>query len=344
MAIFTTDDRNKALNMGMHWLNVWFSSNLLAPVQSECGYTSEEIDQVRRQIKAAANHLASFSQRNDDVDLDDIHLPIYKQAVIVGRQRIAADIERRGQHIHHGGIKSVLQNELEPYDRLIGQEWFQNTHSMVIPQLTAFISLQRAEMLLMQSEPAAALSPRVYDEKFHILQSPDLFQKDLHYFRRRCDLRGSSTAAAFIDIDDFKKRFNSPYGNDRIDRDVLPRFMETLESHVFGRGYGYRQGGDEYLILLPSVSLDGAISILDELRQKFAELEYLNIPERTTVSIGLCHVGQGCFLTDKEVLEKATKASAHAKQPEKDKPRKNCIATYRGSRFRSEDLYVAAPA
>jgi diguanylate cyclase (GGDEF)-like protein len=277
-------------------------------------------------------------------EVDDLHLPVYKQAIVVGRQRIAVDIERRGQHVHHGGIKSALQNELEPYDRLIGQDWFQNTPSMVIPRLTAFISLQRAEMLLMQSESAAVLSPRVYDEKFHILQAPDLFQKDLHYFRRQCDLRGTSVAAAFIDIDDFKKRFNSPYSNDRIDLDVLPRFMETLESHVFGRGYAYRQGGDEYLMLLPSLSLDGAISVLDELRRKVAELEYLNIPERTTVSIGLCHVGQGCFLTDKEVRERATKASAHAKEPESDKPRKNCIATYRGSRFRPQDLYVAAPA
>jgi diguanylate cyclase (GGDEF)-like protein len=330
--------------MGMHWQNVWFSSNLLTPVRNECYYTAEEIDQANLQITVARDHLASFSQRTDSVDLDDTHLPVYKQAVIVGRRHVATSIKLRGQNVHHGGIKSALQKELEPYDRLIEQEWFQNTPSMVVPRLTAFISLQRAEMLLMQSEPATALSPRVYDEKFHILQAPDLFQKDLHYFGSQCDLRGSFVAAAFIDIDDLKTRFNSPYGNDRIDRDVLPRFMETIESHVFGRGYGYRQGGDEYLVLLPSVPFDGAIRTLDELRQKVAGLEYVNISERTTVSIGLCHVGQGCFLTDKEVRERATQASAHAKQPENDRPGKNCIATYGGSRFRSQDLYVATPA
>lgn len=342
MTTFTMADTS-TLTRCMHWLTVWFSENLLAPVTSECSYTPEEINRLSRQTKAASDHLASFPQGLDEVDVDDVHLPVYKQAVIVSRQRIAADIEQRGQHIHHGGIKSALETELEPYDRLIGQEWFQNTSSMVIPRLTAFISLQRAEMRLLQSEPTHALSPRVYDEKFHILQAPDLFQKDLHYFRRQCDLRGSSVAAAFIDIDDFKKRFNSPYSHEWIDRDVLPRFMETLESHVFGRGYAYRQGGDEYLMLLPSVSLDAALRMLDELRQKVAELEYLGIPERTTVSIGLCLVGQGCFLTDTEVRERATKASVHAKEPEKDKPRKNCIATYKGSRFRSQDLYVAAP-
>lgn len=343
MAAFAAAEAS-TLNMCMHWLNVWFSENLLMPVRSECNHTPEEIDELDRQIKAASSHLDSACQKYEDVDLDNVHLPVYKQAVIVGRQRIAADIEQRGLHVHHGGLRRVLQKELEPYDGLIGQEWFHNTPSVVIPRLTAFVSLQRAEMLLMRSEPAAGLSPRVYDEKFHILQAPDLFQKDLHYFRKQCDLRGGSVAAAFIDIDDFKKRFNSPYGHERVDRDVLPRFMETLESHVFGRGYAYRQGGDEYLALLPSVSLESAVSLLDELRKKVASLDYLGISARTTVSIGVCFVGQGCFLTDNEVREKAAKASAHAKEPEKDKLRKDCIGTYRGNRFRSEDLYVAAPA
>ena len=84
--------------------------------------------------------------------------------------------------------------------------------------------------------------------------------------------------------------------------------------------------------------------MLDELRQKVADLDYLGIPERTTVSIGLCLVGQGCFLTDNEVRERAAKACAHAKEPKKDKPKKNCIGTYSGNRFRLEDLYVAASA
>ena len=54
---------------------------------------------------------------------------------------------------------------------------------------------------------------------------------------------------------------------------------------------------------------------------------------RTTVSVGICLVGDGCFLTDAEVRERATKASAHAKEPEIDKPTKNCIATYRDGQF-----------
>ena len=127
------------------------------------------------------------------------------------------------------------------------------------------------------------------------------------------------------------------------DRDVLPRFMETLEGHVFGRGFAYRQGGDEYLLLLPSVSLEPALDFLEDLRQKVEALSFRGIPERTTISIGLCLVGADCFLTNKEARERATRASAHAKIPELGKPQKNCVATYRGVQFRLEDLYVARP-
>ena len=190
MAAFTIDDRN-TMSRGIDHLNVWFNNNLLAPVRNECIYTAKEIDEAYGLIEAARAHLCSFSERNDSVTLDDSHLPIYKQAVIVGRHLVAMSIEQRGQNVHHSGIISTLRKELEPYDHLIGQESFQETVPTEFPRLTAFISLQRAETWLMQSEPASALSPRVYDEKFHILQAPHLFEKDLHYFRKQCDLRGT---------------------------------------------------------------------------------------------------------------------------------------------------------
>jgi diguanylate cyclase (GGDEF)-like protein len=239
-------------------------------------------------------------------------------------------------------LKGKLQKELEPYDLLIGHEWFHQTPLMKMPKLTDFLSLQRAEERLFGQLKDNELSKREYDEKFHILQAPTRFQKDLDYIRRQCELRGSSIAAAFIDIDDFKK-FNSEYTNERVDRDVLPRVMETMEAHLFARGFAYRQGGEEYLALLPSVSLEEAVRILDQLRLKLSEIKYLGIPDRTTVSIGICHVGDGCYLTDAEVRDRANKASAFAKVPESGKPKKNCVATYRGVQYRPEDLYIAAP-
>src|SRR6516162_9933128 len=59
-------------------------------------------------------------------------------------------------------------------------------------------------------------------------------------------LRGIILAIAFLDIDDFKT-FNTKYGETKIDLNLLPRFMQALEAHVYHHGHAYRQGGDEYL-------------------------------------------------------------------------------------------------
>src|SRR5207253_7063836 len=98
---------------------------------------------------------------------------------------------------------------------------------------------------------------------------------------------------------------------------------QTLEAHVFHHGHAYRQGGEEYLVLLPSLSRALAIRFLDELRCKLAALTYPGIEERTTVSIGLCVVLPDCPLTDRELLQHANRAEQFAK-----KEGKNRIATF----------------
>jgi diguanylate cyclase (GGDEF)-like protein len=342
MLSFAKKDMETLINC-LAWLGDALNQDLFSPVKTECNYTPTQLEELNKQIGNASRFLHENRQRDQTGDVPEDFRPLYKQALIFSRRQIANGIERRGQHVQHGELKANLQKELDDYDWLIGQEWFHQTPPMKLPKLTEYLSLQKAEELLIRQRRGSELSQREYDEKFHILQAPSLFQKDLDYFRKQCDLRGSSVTAAFIDIDDFKKKFNSPYSNERVDRDVLPRFMGTLEAHVFARGFAYRQGGDEYLALLPNVSLEEAIRVLDQLRLKLANTQYAAIPDRTTVSIGICHVGDGCYLTDAEVRERATRASAFAKEPEKSKPKKNCIATYKGGQYRQEDLYIAAP-
>jgi GGDEF domain-containing protein len=111
-----------------------------------------------------------------------------------------------------------------------------------------------------------------------------------------------------------------------------------VEAHVFHHGYTYRQGGDEYLVLIPSLSRPLAVAFLDELRCKLADLTYVDIAANTTVSVGLCFVGPDCPLTDRELRDRASRA----KQFAKDKGR-NCIATYDGPRFSAEELRIVRP-
>ena len=90
--------------------------------------------------------------------------------------------------------------------------------------------------------------------------------------------------------------------------------MQAIEAHVFHHGYAYRQGGDEYLTLLPSMSAPLAVAFVDELRRKLADLAYPDIAEKTTASIGLCIVDSDCPLTDRELLDRANRAKQFAKK------------------------------
>lgn len=178
------------------------------------------------------------------------------------------------------------------------------------------------------------MSERTYDEKFHILQAPSLFLDDLAYYRAKCELRNLGLVAAALDIDGFKQ-FNARLGKPIVDRDILPRFMRALEAHVFGRGYTYRFGGDEYMMLLPNTNTEAGCRFLVELQARLMHIDYPGIDNKPTLSIGVCHVDQDCFLTEQEVAEKAIAAEEHAKRKGG-----NRIAAYKASLYREQDLCV----
>ena len=151
-------------------------------------------------------------------------------------------------------------------------------------------------------------------------------------------VRQPTTCAPSVnDIDNFKA-LNTQYTEAKVDRNLLPRFTSAIEAHVYHHGFAYRQGGDEYLILLPSMSRAFALAFLDELRCKLAALRYPLIEGSTTVSIGVCIAGPDCPLTDRELWERANQAKEFAK-----KNGRNCIATFDGERFTPEELQIVIP-
>jgi diguanylate cyclase (GGDEF)-like protein len=200
------------------------------------------------------------------------------------------------------------------------QYWFENWPTERMLRLTDFLSLRAATDTL---GDALILPERQFDEKFGILQAPSLLQRDLAYYRRQCELRESSLAVAYLDIDHFKENFNTPYGETVIDRNVLPRFMMCIEAFVFGRGHAYRYGGDEYAVLLLGFGQKAAEDALDELRLRLERLKYQGVDANTTVSIGLCVDDPDCYLTNVEIVKRAEEAKNVAK-----KEGRNRIAVY----------------
>jgi hypothetical protein len=60
--------------------------------------------------------------------------------------------------------------------------------------------------------------------------------------------------------------------------------------------------------------------------------------DRITISTGFCVVDGDCHLTNREIRMKANDAAVFAKNSGK-----NCVATFKGTSFRTEDLFVSSP-
>jgi diguanylate cyclase (GGDEF)-like protein len=337
MPVLSNDERNRLV-----WYAEWYQQRFRQEVAAQVQAEFPHLEQLRSlaDLEAALQELLRVLTGEADGGpggaVDDRWNPLIKRVVLAYRLDKATELERLRERTSHLEILERLDEVVRPLDQLATRAWFREAAPFPVPRLADYLDLESIEKRFSRE---LRLPEREYDEKFHILQAPSLFLRDLHYYRSKCVMRGTSVAVAFLDIDSFKQRFNTRYGETKVDRNVLPRFMRSLEAHMAFHGHAYRQGGDEYLLLLPGLSAGLAVTFLDELRRKQAELEYPEVEERTTVSIGLCVADPDCPLTDRELREKANQAEGFAK-----KCGRNCIATYRGKRFEPDELYVAAPA
>lgn len=315
--------------------------NLVARLQAQIGYRMpSEVEGVLSRL----NGLSSWLQRRKDdgvprerYPVPEEHLPVIKRLVLWQRRALATKLEEPLSKTFHPELIANLERELEPLREFMAEAWFEELAPLRVPHLTEFLAIkfvEEAQLPAGGQDKAAPLERREYDEKFHILQAPGQFMKDLRSFREKCELRSNGLVAAYLDVDNFKA-FNTKYGETKIDRDLLPRFMELMESHVYMHGYGYRYGGDEYILLLPNMSLAMGLGFLKEFQQKLRLVRYRGIEEGITVSVGMIWVGSDCFLTEREIEDRANRAKNFAK-----KNGKNCVATFRGQYFADKDLFV----
>ena len=275
-------------------------------------------------------------QPGDDgpFEVSDRYASTLRDAVIWMRLNVAQRVEERRSLTIDPYLQMRLDTELEPYTKLLAAHWFQHTAATPVPQLTEFFPVQRVEAELSRThgQPKA----REFDEKFRILQAPGHFLHDLDSARKAAALRGVTLAVVFIDIDDFKA-FNSERGNSYVDRHMLPVFMRRLEAHVFTRGYAYRYGGDEYVLLLNNLTEDEALASMDRLRQGVAEVSYEGMKSQATISIGVVIVRPDCHLTGHEIEVAAEAAKEFAK-----KSGKNRVATFNSPLIQSGDWRITA--
>ena len=98
---------------------------------------------------------------------------------------------------------------------------------------------------------------------------------------------GAGLCIAVIDIDHFKA-INDTHGHEAGDA-VLEHFAQSCRDRVRAQDHLGRTGGEEFLLLLPEVSLDDAVRILDRIRDGFpaAVLEHSGLELPCTFSAGV---------------------------------------------------------
>ncbi len=102
-----------------------------------------------------------------------------------------------------------------------------------------------------------------------------------------------------IDIDDFKK-VNDTFGHPAGD-EFLKKFAYVLNHSLREQDIPGRVGGEEFLIILPETSIDGAFRLADRIRERIqkTELIYEGSAIKTTISAG---VSQFEFNTESHAL------------------------------------------
>lgn len=276
-------------------------------------------------------------ERPDDVQdlaLDEEEWGDLLRAILAQhRLQVAMETEKKIALAFDEELIRRLREPLRSYDEIISQPWFRNGPRFRFPRLSDYVVMEHAEKenahLLDDGKDARR---RQTDEKFHILQAPQHFIPDLHRHRAQCEVRNKGCDVAFLDIDKFK-RFNTAYTETVVDERVLPKFMRAVEAHVFSRGYAYRFGGDEYVLLLHNTETSEARQFVERLRRELESLTYPEVVHKTTVSIGLVHVTTDCYFTSREIEARAATAKARAKSAGG-----NRTATYADSSY--EDVVV----
>jgi diguanylate cyclase (GGDEF)-like protein len=254
----------------------------------------EELTLLTRQLESRRVHPA--------------HLPLIRRVLVEGRRSAAAAIEGPLAKVIDPEVARSLRRGLFSYEAFLKASWLDGAAEARVPRLTDFLSIRFAEEV---AEGRSSLLPRVYDEKFHILEAPALALPDLAYYRHRCHIRQASIGLVYADIDDFKA-VNTKLTETVVDAKVLPPFMELIESWAFARGHAYRFGGDEYVLLLPNASRPTCIALLRELIERVAMTGFASI--RLKLTFGLCVVDPDCFFTDREILVRANEAKEAAKK------------------------------
>ncbi len=121
------------------------------------------------------------------------------------------------------------------------------------------------------------------------------------------------SAVMMVDIDHFKA-INDQHGHDTGDR-ILQRIAEIMKSHIRVQDTVARWGGEEFLVIVETVTRNESASIAESLRNRVEQGTGETV--KTTISIGVAHSDSG--QTADQILKRADEGLYAAKNSGRNK-------------------------
>lgn len=189
------------------------------------------------------------------------------------------------------------------------------TKPFYLPELLARISVgerlthQRREM-----EKRAAHDPLTG------LYNRRMFEERLSHEFDRAKRYGRPLSVLMIDVDDFKQ-VNDRYGHDWGDV-VLKEVAQALREKTRKSDIPVRYGGEEFILILPEVPLEGALQAAEKIRQEIKSLKFNpdSVPPfSVTVSVGVASTSGHDYEDGQATVKDADLALYRAKRKGKDR-------------------------
>ena len=207
-----------------------------------------------------------------------------------------------GVVLHRAEIKSVLS-----------PHWVPSLVFLVSALCTVVVS---QGLILMAKERADERNRRLAmrDELTGLINRRSLLEalaQQLAMARRQ----GQPLALLMIDIDYFK-HVNDSHGHLSGDK-VLKAVAQAIAGRTRAQDLPGRLGGEEFLVILPNTTAQGAVQLAEILRQGIETTEFQSAagkPVAITVSVGVCEQGQFIAAQCDDMINAADQALYLAKQ------------------------------
>ncbi|WP_242954068.1 diguanylate cyclase [Clostridium puniceum] len=142
------------------------------------------------------------------------------------------------------------------------------------------------------------------------------FEEALLFLLDSARLEKTEFAVIMFDVDDFKG-VNDRYGHQTGD-EVLIKLTKEVNKCISKSDIIGRYGGEEFILLLPNVNKEKAISLAEKIRVNVEEAKILGDKRKVTISIGVAMSAYE-FLNSQEIIERADQALYKAKNEGKNR-------------------------